>query len=313
MIWFEILVLIALLLFLVGLLTAYIFLRVAARRLNPQRYIGASVLGPSPRAKYREEIAASTDFARSLPSERLTISAEDGISLSARLILPENPKRCVLLFHGFRSSPERDFNIMIPFLYENDCALLLVDARAHGQSGGIYMTYGVMEGRDCVLWTKELQKRLPALPLFIYGTSMGASAVMFAADKELSPTVKGAIADCGFTSPHAILAFSWKRKMKSSPVTIMPFISVLIRLVCGYNPKVCVKDSLKNASIPYLFIHGTEDKTVPYRMSVENSAACRSAHKLLLIEGGEHCTNCFAARNEYCAKILRFFSEAESQ
>ncbi|MDO4543686.1 MAG: alpha/beta hydrolase [Clostridia bacterium] len=280
--------------------------------MNPKKYVGASVLGPSPRAKYKKELLEAFDWVQKKPCTEFTIRSNDGLNLHARLLKSPNPVGCVMLFHGFRSSPERDFNIMIPFLYENNYSLLLVDVRAHGKSGGRYMTYGVKEGEDCALWANELSKRFPALPLFAFGTSMGAATVMFASDKPLA-NVKGIIADCGFTSPWDVLAFSWRRKMRTSPKLIMPFISIWIRLLCGYNPKRRTADRLKNTKVPCFFIHGKTDATIPYAMTVENSGACAAWHKLLLVENGEHCTNFIVANEEYCQELLSFLKRYEHE
>lgn len=295
--------------FIVVMIASYVFLCIAVKRRDPKRYVGANVLGPSPRRKYKDEIAEAAKWAAEQTYTALQQQSNDGLLLKARLLKHDNAKGCILLFHGFRSSPERDFNVMIPFLYSLGYHLLLVDIRAHGQSEGKLMTYGVRESEDCELWCNQLADIFPDLPLFLYGTSMGASTVMFASDKNLPKSLKGIVADCGFTTPWKVLAVGLKRKTKLPPFPLMQGIFLWVKLLCHYDLRVSTVDSLSRTTIPFLFIHGTRDALVPCAMTEENYRACASKKILLLVDGGEHCTNYFVANNDYCNAFMQLLGE----
>lgn len=298
MIWWIILCFIVLVI--VALFSAsYYLLCLAVKRKDAKKYVGANVLGPSPRQSYLSEIQQAFDWAAAQPHIWLSINSKDGLKLYARLVEHTNAKGCILLFHGFRSSPERDFNIMIPYLYSLGYSLLLIDVRSHGRSEGKFMTYGVKESDDCELWAKQISSLYPKLPLYLYGTSMGASTVMFASDHDLPSEVKGIIADCGFTCPWDILARSLKRKTGLLPFPILYFAEIWIHLLCHYDLHLSTVGSLKKTDIPVLFVHGTDDVTILSEMTVKNYDACASAKRLVLVAGGEHCTNFLIGDKEY--------------
>lgn len=285
-------------------IAAYCFVSLACKRKDAKKYVGVNMLGPSPRLKYQNEIAQSYQWVANMSCIPLQIMSKDGLKLYARLIEHDNAKGCVLLFHGFRSSPERDLNIMIPYLFGKGYSLLLCDMRAHGKSEGNYMTYGVYESDDCVLWAKLMAERFGDKLLYLYGTSMGAATVMFACGKDLPNSVSGVIADCGFTRPWDILIRSWKRKTKISPYPLMYFVWLLIRLICGYDLRISTQTALKNTNIPILFVHGQKDITILSHMTELNYAACGSLKKrLLLLSEGEHCTNFLIGDVKYFSTV----------
>ena len=155
---------------------------------------------------FRPVVRSLTEDIAELPFEEWTQVSADGLLLKGRLFRPKEPKRLILLMHGWRSSWQKDFSVLVKPLLAMDCALFFADERAHGESEGAYITYGVKEKDDCVLWARRLAKEFPSLPLYLWGMSMGATAVMMAsAEKDLPPTLRGVVADCGFS----ILKKSW--------------------------------------------------------------------------------------------------------
>ena len=101
---------------------------------------------------FREQIRESVIWANNVPSTRVSIKSYDGLTLSARHYKVENSPLTMILFHGFRSAGEKDFGLSVKFYTEAGFSVLLIDERAHGQSEGKYITYGVRERMDCVSW-----------------------------------------------------------------------------------------------------------------------------------------------------------------
>ena len=64
----------------------------------------------------------------------------------------------------------------------------------------------------------------------------------------------------------------------------------------------------ENHTIPCLFVHGTEDDFVPWRMTMENYYACRAPKDLLLVNGAGHGLSFLAAPEVYRQKVLDFFA-----
>lgn len=241
-----------------------------------------------------------------LLKEDIYITSFDGLRLHARLYPIENARGTILLFHGFHSVPDADFGCAVPMLRSFGYRLLLVDQRAHQESEGKYLTFGIRERRDVLSWAREMVRRFgPEEPLYLEGISMGASTVLMAADLPLPENVRGIIADCGYTSPAAIVAEVMKG-MKV-PHFVQYLTEPWCRILAGFSMwEHSAPKALQKCSLPVLFIHGTADSFVPCRMTEENYRACASRKKLVLVEGAEHGES-FLIDREACENALREF------
>ena len=108
--------------------------------------------------------------------EKVYIKSRDGLTLCGHWIEAENPKRTIVMMHGFRSAWDKDFCCAVEFFTELGSNLLIVDQRARGESEGKYITYGMLERYDCAEWMKYADTRCGGkLPLYADGMSMGAA------------------------------------------------------------------------------------------------------------------------------------------
>lgn len=83
------------------------------------------------------------------------------------------------------------------------------------------MSFGVLEQYDCLEWIRYVDQRTDGrLPLYLGGISMGATTVLLTGGMELPDSVRGIVADCGFTSPHDI----WKHVAEKTSICRIPFI-----------------------------------------------------------------------------------------
>lgn len=240
------------------------------------------------------------------PAEDVEITSFDGLRLFARLLPLDNAKGTILLFHGFHSTPDADFGCAVPLLRDMGYQLLLVEERAHQRSEGKYLTFGVRERQDVLLWAREMERRMgKAHPLYLEGISMGASTVLMASALDLPASVCGIIADCGFTSPADIVAEVMKGMHVPKPAQYLA--ELWCRLLAHFSMwETSAPEALSKCKLPVLFIHGTADSFVPCRMTEENYAACASPKTLVLVEGAEHGES-FLIDRPRCEKALREF------
>ncbi len=244
-----------------------------------------------------------------IPYEELSLKSHDGYTLYARLYRAKEEKRVVVFFHGWRSSWQKDFGLNVPRLLSSGCSLLLVDQRCHGKSEGDYITYGIQERYDCLHWVEQTAKMFPALPIYLWGVSMGATTVMMASGFPLSPQVKGIIADCGYTSPEDImLHLLKKRTLFSAPMLIAVYRDHFMRHF-GFDIRCCsTKEALAKSDLPLLFFHGKEDDFVPLMMTRQNYAAAKGEKELTIIDGAAH-GKCFFVDGEACFQKIKAFFE----
>ena len=83
----------------------------------------------------------------------------------------------------------------------NSCNLVKKAGRAAGLSEGKYLTMGVKESDDIVLWAKEIVQKDENAQIVLHGISMGAATVMMTTAKH-PQNVVAAVEDCGYTSAY---------------------------------------------------------------------------------------------------------------
>ena len=259
--------------------------------------------GPKSAAKDKEKLMSSGDLSEtvakvmdaakaleSIEHERVEITAQDGTELIGHWFYPENAKRIIIAMHGWRSTWSQDFGLIAPFWLENDCAVLFAEQRGQGNSGGDYMGFGLLERYDCLDWIQWVNERTEAkLPIYLGGVSMGASTVLMTAGFDLPENVKGIVADCAFTSPHAI----WKHVVENNFKLPFGLYSRAAKDLCKkrirvFSDSYSTTDAMNNCKVPVLFIHGTDDNFVPVEMTYENYKACVAPKELLIVPGAEH-------------------------
>lgn len=221
----------------------------------------------------------------SIPYEDVFITSFDGLRLHAKFYAASERKAPVqIMFHGYKSSAERDFCGGLREGIDGGFNVLLVDQRAHGESEGKYLTFGVNERFDCLSWASYAAERFGNdVKIYLYGISMGASTVLMASALPLPKSVSGIVADCGYTSPKAIICSVLRdHHVPAAPVYAVAKLGA--RLFCGFDlDSASAPDALRRSHIPVLFIHGDDDRFVPCRMSRENFEASAAEHKKLLI------------------------------
>lgn len=219
------------------------------------------------------------------------ITAHDGVNLVGHWQEGKDAKRIIIAVHGWRSSWTKDFGVIADFVHENNCHVLYIEQRGQNNSGGEYMGFGLMERYDCLDWIDWVsQQEFEELPIYLYGISMGASTVLMTAGFELPKNVHGIIADCGYTSPHAI----WKHVVeKGLHLYYDKMMSSIAADICRSKIQVGPKDyscpdAMKTCKVPVLFVHGADDDFVPVEMTYENYKACVAPKKLLIVPGAGH-------------------------
>lgn len=241
--------------------------------------------------RLKDAILEGQSFFKEQRGEHLVIQV-NGVELAARRFPQEQPKGRLFLFHGYRSIAENDFGAVMNFYYDLGYELVLVDQRACGKSGGLWIGFGVLECHDCKAWIEYLNQNYGILPTFLSGVSMGCATVLMATGLELPPNVCGIIADCGFTSPKEIIAHVMKRKIHLPVHFLMPMLSLFSKIFAGYYfGEYSTVDAMKKNKIPVVFIHGKEDHFVPMEMTIQNYEACIAEKKLLLVDGAGHGTS----------------------
>ena len=300
-----VLVLLAVLFGAAGFFFRFAILRAKKERTDEEYEEGNSIWNPC-----RERMREAQSWIHQHTAEHVSMVSFDGLKLSALYLPAETaqPKGTMIVMHGYRSLATIDFALEAEFLYSLGYRLLIPYQRAHGESEGKYITYGARERFDCRDWARYAQERFGTRQnIFLMGISMGASTVLMASGLELPDTVRGIVADCGFTSPWNIMAHVAKRDFKLPAFPLLYALDLLARIIAGFGLREAdTRRALQKNTRPVLFLHGREDDFVPLRMTEENSRACKAEQELYLVRGAGHAQS-FARDTAGCEEKIRTF------
>lgn len=231
--------------------------------------------------------------------EEVRIKSFDNLTLYGRLYVYDENADFEIVFHGYKSCANHDCGGMFSHARMRGHNLLLPDQRCHGKSEGKMICYGAKERFDCQKWCEYISNRFPNSKIIISGVSMGASTVLMASDLKLPQAVKGVVADCGFSSIEEII-LKVSKEMKYNRKFVKPFLHLTTILFGSFriNKSTALK-SVQNTELPILFIHGTDDRFVPYYMTEEMYAKCNSEKYLLVGENAGHGLTFFADEEKY--------------
>ena len=239
--------------------------------------------------EFRERIVGWTKDIRRAPYDVFEIRSNDGLTLRARYYEYAPGAPIEILFHGYRGYAERDLCGGVERCHKLGRSALIVDQRASGESDGHVITFGIRERVDCALWARFAAERFPDSPLILTGISMGAATVMTALCEELPKSVVCVLADCGYTTPKAIIS-KVLRDIRLPVWLFYPAVKLGARLFGRFDlEEASALAGVSKTNVPVIFIHGDEDDFVPYSMSEELYEACSSTHKRLVkITGAGH-------------------------
>lgn len=109
--------------------------------------------GAATDAAKRELLACQNDYdawKEQHQGERVTLQTEDNIRLSG-LLYDQGGKETVVYLHNIGSAAGEDF-YYAPWYWEKGYNILMPDNRAHGESEGNCVSYGVYETEDVNQW-----------------------------------------------------------------------------------------------------------------------------------------------------------------
>ena len=306
---FFILLFVAVILLFLIITGGYVFFQACVRRreydwLNEEEMLKTSY------GKYYKAILMSDRWLKDHTAQDIYIISEDHLKLHALWIPAIDAKGTVILAHGYKSTMLADFSYVLDFYHALGMNLLVPSQRSHGKSQGKYITFGVKESGDMLQWLAFHNKEFGELPVVLSGLSMGASTMLFLANAELPRNVKGIIADCGFTSPKAILShvFTSVTHLPAAPAMWATNIFTRVFADFGLSEKDTRK-SLAASKVPVLMVHGKEDEFVPCRMTEEGYVACTSEKEMMLVDGADHGVSFLYDSDGYTEKLIAFFEK----
>lgn len=224
-----------------------------------------------------------------LRPEDTVIKDSKGKDVHGNIIENENKTdKWAICVHGYMGAP----SIQAPFakhFYDNGYNVICPSLRAHGDDTHKYCSMGWHDKNIVIAWINYLVKKYPDCKIVLHGVSMGAATVMLATGEKLPGNVKCAVSDCGYSSCKEQFIHVMKNNMK---IPVFPFFQLgnLISIIRGnFNFTKCLPvKAVAHSKTPTLFIHGTGDNFVPYRMVEDVFDACSAEKERLDVADATH-------------------------
>lgn len=297
-------------------LSAYLFRFACRRDDRGDEDTNLEKLKKSPLARFAPIIQEGLDAFRAAEKEDVYITSRDGLKLHGYLIPREKAKGTIIMVHGWRSRVAYDFSAIWQKYRDMGYNLLGIEQRAIGKSEGKYICFGVKERYDLIDWVHFVNERFgKENPVIFSGISMGSSTVMFAiGNEELPKNVIGAIADCGFTSAHDEFCHLLRTSYHLPKFPFLYIANVFAKVFAGFTFNECnSKETLKNAKIPVLFIHGEADGFVPIEFTRQSYEACASRRELFTVKDADHGMSYLADQETGDRRLTEFLNSLHRQ
>ena len=293
----------------VSFAVTYALLRVTTARADAPDLSDERTLLSRRWAPYAEQVKESLCWMAEQEWEEVAARGEDGVPLHGYWREAERAAGAVILFHGYHSCPENDFAGLMEYYAARGFHILAVEQRCHGESGGARITFGAMERFDALAWAALAAAKAPGLKIYLHGVSMGAATVLMASGLPLPEAVSGIIADCGFTTPKAILAYQLTRQYHLPQFPFVPVGTVagMALLGRGFVTASSLR-AVRGTGLPVLVVHGQEDHSVPVEMARQIYEACGGEKSLLLVRGAKHAVSFLCDSGAYSAALDAFFA-----
>ncbi len=243
--------------------------------------------------------------AKEIPCEVVKIKSKDGVCLHSRYY-NGNSDRAIIFLHGYQSNAFNNFStIMLDYL-KKGYSVLLVDQRAHGDSGGKYTTAGHREKEDLMLWIDYITAKAHIRNVFIYGISMGATTLGYASETIKSKKVKGLIMEAGFISIYDEIVSGLGRVFMKK--WALNYLCLMSKTFLKIDIRKSTELSLRGNELPVLFMHGNNDKDVTIEFTKRNYTACASKKEFIEVEGAGH-TLCYVLGGDFVRNAVDNFIE----
>lgn len=237
------------------------------------------------------------------------IRTEDGLRLEGDFFRNKDSHRYAVVVHGY-TGKRSDLYTRDKLFYEWGFNVLAPDNRSHGKSDGKYIGMGWLDSNDLLVWINRVVQEDSEARIVLYGSSMGGATVMMASGLDLPQNVRCIVEDCGYTSVWDEFDYLLRNFLHRKSGNLLKSMDRASKRLASYGIiEASSVNRLSEAKIPVMFIHGTADTFVPYRMIDDNIEAYKGPYsEVLRVEGAGHGAS-YYKNTELYTKAVKTFTD----
>jgi alpha-beta hydrolase superfamily lysophospholipase len=248
--------------------------------------------------------------------EEFDVRASDGTILRGWKVRSAKPNGdWVLLFHGVADNRVGTIG-QSEILLRAGYSVVMMDQRAHGESGGSMATYGWLERDDSRAVVDALVSTEHPVHIFALGESMGAGIALQSAG--FDPRIEAVVAEAPFASlREASYDYAGLQEYPLLGKTLFaPGAWVMLYRggkLAGFSASgVSPEQAVAARNFPVLLICDEADTTLPCRHAMRIYAAARGPKSLWIVPGAFHTAALGFAPEEFRQRILEFYRQPAS-
>lgn len=237
----------------------------------------------------------------------IAVETFDGFTLHGWLIPRSCAKGTIVYLHGVGDCKIGG----LPFaryFYDRGFSVFLLDLRAHGESEGMYCTYGFYEKYDVSSALSVLYslKDFECGKIGVFGTSMGgAIAIQTAA---IDRRIAAVASEGSFTNLRTIFVDYQKRIIKLPWHFLRNVALVHSQRLANFKARlVAPLDEIKNIRCPVLIAHGSMDSLIKVDYARMLFDAAPEPKQLVLVENANHSDVWEVGGEKYAQQLEEFF------
>ena len=281
--------------------------RAKNRKKNTSKKKELFIISDSAKQKLKQNKIENIDYLNNNPFDKVEINSY-GYKLVADLFSKNNSHNWVIMIHGYLGTKEEMIH-MSSYYYKKGYNVLLPDLRSHGESEGKYVGMGYTDRLDILNWIKYITDKDEDARIILHGHSMGAATSLFTAG-ERPKNVVCVIADSSYTSVYDIFKSQLNLLYQLPGFPILDISSLMFKYFFkGYSfRKANVVEFTKKIEVPVLFIHGTRDNLLSYKMCDILYDTCKTKKDKRFFEAG-HAQSELEDEKKYFDVIFEFIKE----
>jgi uncharacterized protein len=300
-----------------GLLTSLLAFLCLTYPASATNILGPFILHPvRHEISAKEVISADKAFAEVGASRTdLVATAHDGVVLRGWKVRAANPNgKWVLLLHG-RSQNRLSMMGYARMLLTSGYSVVMMDARAHGESGGTISTYGHVERYDVKAVMDTLTASESVDHAYALGESMGAAVALQAA--AVDPRIEAVVAEGAFRNLHEVMfdyaGLRWSALLGKTlfrPAAILAVHEAERQGGFKFDD-VSPEAAVSKRKFPVMLISGLSDHNIPKRHAQAIYSAASGPKELWLVPRAHHQGALQTAPQEFQQRVLRFLSGSQ--